>query len=179
MQTYTKIIYVLVDYKTGNASLGYPEVYFGKSVQLPLYMKVQKENGYLPAAMFIYPYKYKWVCKPEDNMFKGFALNDEAITRAIDDYEVTSDVYNFGNKITKRGGSTGLLSYEETDRLLGYVTELVKLALAEIREGYVYPSPYKGACVNCEYSPLCGKKKERVTSGAKKRNVCGEEAENE
>ena len=162
----------LIDYKTGNASFSFADVYCGKSVQLPLYMKVQKDRGYRAGAMLLYPYKYKWESTPKDNMFSGVVLNDEVIVNAMDCSGEVSDVYNFPDKRTKSRGSGGLISYEQMDELLTYVTELSSLAVSEIKEGYVYPSPYKGSCKDCKYAPICGDKTERTSLGAKKENVC-------
>ena len=151
----------LIDYKTGGHEISCSDVYYGRKIQLPLYMAAAASKGYKKAAMFTFPFSYKWLKEKFDHRFDGFLLRDEAIMSAVDSsFDGDSEVFNMRTV----GRNDALLRPDEMDRLIEYAVKVSENATAEIKGGYVLPSPCgKKECQYCEYGCLCADKTVRKT----------------
>ena len=152
----------LIDYKTGGHEISYADVYYGRKIQLPLYMAAAANKGYQKAAMFTFPFEYKWLKEKFDHRFDGFLLKDEAIMAAVDATYVYGDSEVFNLKISR---NESLLTPEEMDCLIDYAVKISENAAAEIKDGYVLPSPCgTKECSYCEYGCLCADRLVRKTA---------------
>ncbi|MCH5163725.1 MAG: PD-(D/E)XK nuclease family protein [Clostridiales bacterium] len=162
----------LIDYKTGGHEISCSDVYYGKKIQLPLYMAAAANNGYKKAAMFTFPFEYKWLTERFDHRFDGFMLKDEAIMSAVDSScgDGDSEVFN----LKTVGRNDALLSPEEMDCFIDYAVKVSENAITEIKGGYVLPSPCGiKECGYCEYGCLCADKTVRKTIRIYKSNIVG------
>ncbi len=146
----------LIDYKTGDYELKYSDVYYGMSIQLPMYMAACGKK-YKQAAMFNFPFVYNWLCDKFDHRFSGFMLSDDEIVDAIDgSFTEESEVFSMKRKEGDLCGSDYLLSKNEMQILTDYAVRLSKNAIKEIKEGYAAASPCgEKECKYCSYACLC------------------------
>ncbi len=168
----------LIDYKTGDYKLDFGDVYYGKKIQLPLYMAAAVKVGYKKAAMFNYPFSYNWLGDRYSHRFSGFLLDDEDVINAVDDTfgEAESEVFQL--KLGKNGKLSRnecLLKADEMDNLVDYAVRLGQNAIKEMKEGYAVASPCEKVCSYCSYKCLCAEKKIRKFDSIKKSVFKGEE----
>lgn len=150
----------LIDHKTGSYEFNLGDVYYGKKIQLPLYLAAMSKKGYKKAAMLNYPFSYNWLSDEFDHRFSGFVLKDEQVMKAVDCNcdQGDSDVFNFNPK------SSSLLTESEMDAVINYANALSVNAVNEIKDGYVAATPLKDECDYCVYKCLCVNKKQRKTA---------------
>ena len=154
----------VIDYKTGNVPKGkfdFSELYYGKKIQLMLYMKILKENGYSPAGMFYFPFSVSWDDNEFSHRLSGVYNGDETITFALD-----NALENAGSKsavINARRKKSGdgfiqnkyAFSTVGLEKLSEYAFAALKKAAAEIVSGETRRSPYAGFCRYCAYKAVC------------------------
>lgn len=166
----------IIDYKTGKADVKFSDVYYGKKLQLPLYMAVARTYGYRAGAMFNFPFSYKWICDKTDHRFSGFMLGDLDIAKAVDCEMESGESEVFGLKLTKTGKlnmqNQYLLTDAEMNSLIEYAVKVSENAVSEISEGYVASSPC-APCGSCEYACLCADKRLRKQASAGKKVIMG------
>lgn len=160
----------LIDYKTGNYELKFSDVYYGKKIQLPLYMSALRDR-YKPAAMFNFPFSYSWLDDRLSHRFSGFLLNSEEMINATDSvFSGESDVFALKQKSSgELSRCDYLLTEGEMESLINYAVNVSIKAVDEISEGYVVSSPCgESECNYCDYSCLCTQKKLRKAVAVKK-----------
>ena len=146
----------LIDYKTGDCEIKTPDIYYGRKIQLPLYMLAASEKGYKKAAFVNFPFYYSWLSDEFDHRFSGYVLKDEVVMDAMDGSQGESEVYN--NKLLR---NEHLVTNEEMDNIVFYAKKVSENAVSEIKEGFIGASHTKKACEYCEYKCLCVDKNER------------------
>lgn len=151
----------LIDYKTGkDYELKVGDVYYGKKIQLPLYMAALSMRGYKKAAILNYPFSYNWLGDELSHRFSGFVLKDEDVMDAIDSTreQGASDVFEL-----KLDRNSFLLTHDEMESLVNYAVKVSEKAVSEIKDGYVASKPLSGACDYCAFASLCGEVEPRKT----------------
>ena len=168
---------VLLDYKTGNISLKFADIYYGKKLQLLLYANAVKESlGNLHISGFgYYPIhdKYNREDDSKNNVIDGyFEKNDDIITRldknlftSEEGVSTKSNMYSISRRINKGDKNTKYSSnvIDTTDllALCDYASKVAKQALSEIEEGYIEPKPIidgqKSPCEYCPFLSICNK----------------------
>ncbi|MBE5730348.1 MAG: hypothetical protein E7350_00155 [Clostridiales bacterium] len=162
----------LIDYKTGkDYTLKAGDVYYGKKIQLPLYMAALSKLGYKKAAILNYPFSYNWLGDRLSHRFSGFVLKDEAVMDAIDSTRAQgeSDVFEL-----KSERNSYLLTHEEMERLVDYAVKVSEKAVSEIKDGYVSAKPLADSCEYCAFACLCGEVEPRKTVKVTKKIFDGE-----
>ena len=164
----------VIDYKSGNMKFEENEVRAGWQIQLMLYMRAARENGYEPVGSFYYILKDPVVDKAElskgiekalSNQFRleGVVKAEEQVLDSIDNgMGRYSDVFVAGKSMKKP---------EEFEELTEIVDEKINDMCARLMAGDIEIKPkrsYKGtsfnaqrssvsksACVYCPYSGIC------------------------
>lgn len=158
----------VIDYKTGQTHFSYSDLYFGRKIQLMIYMRVLIENGYRPAGFFYFPFSVSWRDDEFSHRLTGAFNASEEILYALDNslaYGGKSAVIEASVKADK----TGALKLNKTGRacaesrlaaLSEYAEAVAGRAAEEIASGCIIPSPAESggrrACAFCDYAAVCG-----------------------
>lgn len=140
----------IIDYKTGNSSVNYKNVYLGEKIQLLIYAKaisklIQKQC----AGVFYFPVKNEFSEKYSFKM-KGFFKKDTDIVLAMDktlspenNVSTVFDCKISGSKKNKESGNIelGKNGTENLENMIDYVVDLSNTAIKEILDGNIKPAP--------------------------------------
>ncbi len=161
----------VIDYKTGKVGFSFDELYYGKKIQLLIYMKILEWAGYSPAGMFYFPFSTSWQDTIDNHRLIGvFSSNPDIVSAhdvSLSECGVKSSVIKAKTKTAldkvtlKPSLEKRALAYDESELSAfgGYAVELSKNAIREITNGNVKKSPLslKGCtCDYCEMSVACG-----------------------
>lgn len=166
----------VIDYKSGSTSFSYNDMYFGRKIQLPIYMRVLEQNGYRPGGMFYFPFAVEWSDDEYSHVLSGvYDCSGEMLSaydRALDG-PAKSRVINANIKQFKSGPRLTTKSFamteEELKGLSSYAEKVVERAVDEMKQGYFAPSPAAtrhSVCSYCDYFPVCGGRPGRNCNGA-------------
>lgn len=169
----------VIDYKTGSTKFSYTDLYYGRKLQLTIYMCVLMENGYMPAGTFYLPLSSSWTDDEFTHRLDGPFLGDEELLLAHDSglveggkssvIEVNVTVKPDGTLSPRKSGK--LRTAGELKALCDYAVAAADKAVEEIYAGNITPSPAfdgrRNACEYCEYAAVCGAEAEarRCTDG--------------
>ncbi len=154
----------IVDYKTGSAGkFSFADVYYGKKLQLPLYMEVVKRAGKKAGGYFYSQALAEWDFKEGDNKLQGVYDEADANVCAMDaaieygaDSTVIDVTFNDKGEIKKKNALTS----EQLDSMGAYATRMTQAAIEWIEKGTFLPMPRKigkgSSCDYCEYAGVCG-----------------------
>ena len=155
---------VVIDYKTGSLTPELKQVYYGKKVQLYVYLQALKNHGKKPVAAFYQPIKANYTKEGDADYryrFQGQLLNEAGVISSLDkDLEpgekspVIPVTYSKKGKTANKTAS--LLTEEEFTGVMDYVTALCNQAVTEIQGGNYTPSPLKESCKYCSAKNICG-----------------------
>jgi len=165
--------YRIIDYKTGKIDSRAEDIYYGKKLQLALYLSAIKNKYKQPAGVLYFPIKNEYAESKskagESYRMKGFVLsNKEAIlnmdkTLSHDNPRskfIYPEIKTSNKEDVEFKANSQLLTKEETDSLASYAIAVSDKAIDEILDGNVEPSPYKSLgqlpCEYCEYRKVCG-----------------------
>lgn len=160
----------IIDYKTGSSDLTeLAYIYYGKKIQLYVYMSIFTQNGYQPAGAFYLPIKDGYRSKKERFCFIGQA--DESVETLKEfDNELFNENRHDGKKVDsevvsisasrKKDGikpnkSNSLIKVSDFNNIINYVKHIVNQAVTEISEGYGKQSPLKKECDYCSFKNGC------------------------
>lgn len=173
----------VIDYKTGTIKFDYNDLYFGRKIQLMIYMQVLIKNGYKPAGLFYFPSVVSWRDDEFSHRLRGAYCVDGELLTAQDEsliQPVKSKVIEITMKESKAGlfwhGNQMASTSDELYAMCAYAEKVAGRAIEEILGGNATPSPAskkKGsACDYCDYRAVCSENKiTRNTDGAKKKAV--------
>jgi len=168
-ETYARVI----DYKSGGGLKTHGDIrrdtYYGLGLQLPLYGKILKENGFRLAGLFYFLLSAGFSDDAKKTKLKGFFLDEEHMWPLFDtdltDYPSKSSIMDI-TRNSKGGALHGswskpyALNEAELNGLGDYALQLVNGALAEIGGGFIKPLPWKlgqrTACDYCKANTFCG-----------------------
>ena len=155
--------FLIIDYKTGRASLSLKKIYSGLSLQLVIYLNAAKniaEIGERDAGAMLYCLlrlsnkigrddKDVSIKENEDLKMQGMIRVDEEIKNAVDS---TGDFVNFKKD--------NLVSREDLQIIIKYAEKVLEKTAERILSGDIEIKPAKfpnddDACKNCVYSALC------------------------
>lgn len=158
----------VIDYKTGQTHFSYSDLYFGRKIQLMIYMRVLMENGYRPAGFFYFPFSVSWRDDEFSHRLTGAFNASEEILYALDNSLASggkSAVIEAGVKADKNGvyklnKTNRACSESRLAALSEYAEAVAGRAAAEISSGCIIPSPSESggrrACSFCDYAAVCG-----------------------
>ena len=175
----------VIDYKTGTIAFSWSDLYFGKKIQLMIYTRVMKENGYRPAGFFYFPFSVRWSDGDYDHRLKGAFDASPDMLVALDCslsepnkskiIEATVKQSADGN-ITVSGKNTHACTESELEAAAEYAVAVADEAATEIMSGCIVASPAtsgkRRACDYCDYVAACGAEAAgRSVGGAKKEDI--------
>ena len=155
---------VAIDYKSGKSDYDQKDVYYGKKIQLQMYLAVLENAGYKPTAALYADIKtgYK---KSGERFLKGQVLNEPWVATSLDQKIATGEGTWTGislkkDKLSAKAADATLLTKEQMADVLTYVKALSEGAIREIEEGCVAPYPllksFSDHSHPCEYCPASG-----------------------
>ncbi len=177
-----KLYVMVVDYKSSEHGFDENELYYGLSLQLPLYLKaiqdkLQKEEGdvkVIPASMLYYHLNNPIVKEkdaksdPEDTIvkemrMKGLTVNIPEVIDGIDeDFEIESEVIRL--KRLKAGNfdaNSQVVEPQDMDNIIRYAQKKAKDLVDEIMDGKIAVNPVQvgssetDSCSFCHYKSVC------------------------
>lgn len=179
----------VIDYKTGEIERDLKSVYYGKKIQLAIYIEaILQSKKDKVAGIFYFPIHSEYK-KEEENaksyQMKGFLLDDFDVLKYMDanlnEDNKASNIVELNVSVDKKTGEIKINHFrrkcyfakEDFDAIENYVNKLCSLAVDEILDGNVEPSPYssnnKGnkptSCEYCELSGFCNLKNAKYKLG--------------
>lgn len=149
----------IIDYKTGGVSGKYQDIYFGKKIQLYVYLNVFLEKGFEPAGVFYLPIRDSYRKDGESFAYVG-QVEDSAETLIELDNTLDgggqSEIIKVeikDGKITTR--SKNIISRADFRNICAYVNRLIINAVEEIVAGNIERSPLSKTCEYCQYKNHC------------------------
>ncbi len=155
----------IIDYKTGYAKFSAADIYYGKKLQLPLYMAAAEQNGFMGVGMFYFPLKSSWkddgLSHRLSGVFRGgldtAILMDGSLIDGAESEVVSVRTKGEGESL-RMYATASSLSDEGFAAIVEYSLRLAAYGVEKIRMGYCAPSPLKGRsdpCSYCEYFYSC------------------------
>ena len=150
---------VTIDYKSGDNQIDVGELFLGKKVQLPLYLAVLKQSGYLPVAALYASVKGgasgPFLFGPKLASYDLMNMIDDTLESGRSTYMNISQK----EKVLSFTKGSGLSSKEEFAALSEYALKVSEGAVQEIKEGFIRPTPlynsFHPICSNCLYKAIC------------------------
>ena len=152
----------VVDYKTGSTDSTDKSLFVGTKLQLFLYGSAvkgkYKKGEKLPAGLYYLPISDNYE-KEEDKktcMADGRTINDKDAILSQD-----KNFFEVGNsefmpiELDKQGNVKNALGAEQLSSYLDYAVSVSELAVSQLKEGVIVPSPYGKTCDYCEYKGIC------------------------
>ena len=197
-----KVKFRVIDYKTGYINLSPNLVYYGKKIQLFVYLNALKNKDAIPVGAFYFPIKDDYINENEGNYFDTYRMQGyfEDNMETIRQFDTSLSFDNPHSKIIEVSLSTSAENVEsgnfvisrKSERVLGrktideitkYVHALSRQAVDEILSGYIADRPVENSgkidCEHCELRFVCGKnpmdvnKVRKIESGIKFNNFAG------
>lgn len=151
----------VVDYKTGSIDDSATSYYTGQKMQMQLYMSELKGER-VPAGVFYFPASVDYK-DGDDGRFrmKGF-LNGEQDALLCGDKNITEETKSeYFPAALINGPSAKRVMDEATFRdFLDYAVLVARRGVAELKDGFIAPTPYDGKCAYCKYGGMCGFQKD-------------------
>ena len=149
------------DYKTGNSHPTPKDLYYGKKLQLQIYLAVLREMGYTPAAALYFDVKGGGK-KEGTHYLKGQVLSDLRLVLALD-VLTTEGNSEFTGLVARESEVAPVkdvtLTAEEMDAMIDYAILLAEKAVKDIADGCILPSPDRNgqftACHWCKAKNIC------------------------
>ncbi len=152
----------VVDYKTGSTDSTDKSLFAGTKLQLFLYgsaVKGKYKNGEkIPVGLYYLPISDKYEKLEDKNscLADGRTVNDKDAILSQD-----KNFFNNGNsefmpiKIDDKGNVKNTLKEEQLSSYLDYAVSVSELAVSQLKDGVIVPSPYGKTCEYCDYKGIC------------------------
>ncbi len=172
----TDEFYRIIDYKTGEIETRPEDIYYGKKLQLAVYLSALSSLKKKPAGVLYFPIHNDYGKDKEDAKdayrMRGFMLGDIksalAMDPSVDFSSPKSHIAPFkilNNKDVRKTNEkvlaslNSILSEGELESMRQYALAISKNAVEEILEGYYKASPFKNSnrlpCEYCDYKNIC------------------------
>ncbi|MDE6398843.1 MAG: PD-(D/E)XK nuclease family protein, partial [Clostridiales bacterium] len=167
----------VIDYKTGYAAFSYADIYYGKKLQLPVYLAVARANGYAPAGMFYFPFSSGF---SDENDHRLLGVFDSAYALEMDrDLALPSHASSVvrarstkdssADKVTLAKSGNAAVTGDTLASVCDYARAALDAGAKEMFGGYIAAAPLSGGniseCAYCEMYAACaamgGVKRER------------------
>ena len=156
---------VAYDYKSGSAGVEVSDLYFGKKIQLHVYLAILEASGYTPSAALYY--KLATRSQPSDQLLHGPKSEKyiHSLEKTIsEDKSIYTGVYLKDGALTE--GEKQLLPDDVFRAQIEYAVLIAEQAIREIKAGYVRSTPLGGEdhlpCKYCDAVTICRHRGERA-----------------
>lgn len=170
--------YRIIDYKTGKIEANPADIYYGKKLQLAIYLDAIKSEKLNPAGVLYFPIHNEYADGKDKSesvyRCKGYILKDKDVVLKMDktlgfdnpkskyiSAEISTKKENVKSEIIEFNNNGSMLCKEEIKSISTYAKKLAEKAVKEILEGYIKPTPFKRStsekpCEYCEFKNICG-----------------------
>lgn len=163
----------VVDYKTGSTDSTDKSLFVGTKLQLFLYgsaVKGKYKDEKMPAGLYYLPVSDKYEKSGDKNtcMADGRTVNDKDAIISQD-----KNFFELGNsefmpiKTDKQGNVKNALDSVQLSSYLDYAVSVSELAVNQLKDGVIVPSPYGKTCEYCDYKGICKHNGEHVRAVGK------------
>lgn len=163
---------MVLDYKTGNSSFSdYSDVFYGKKMQLIVYLMALNDKNKVPVGAFYMPISNSFSKQDKKDIYKlkGIVNTENISLVSFDDGlnmpGYNSDIIPVGtdNKASIKQNNNFYknmcLNNQQMQILYDYVKQMLKEAALNIFEGNIKPQPLSGGniteCEYCKYKGMC------------------------
>ena len=146
----------VIDYKTGAIDDKAVSYYTGRKLQMQLYMSAIKGER-VPAGVFYFPASIDYG-DTENGKFqmKGF-LNGDTEALLCGDKTLTEEKQSEYFPASLKNTRSKRVMPEATFRdFIDYSVFAARQGSAELKDGYIAPTPYGKSCEYCKYGGMCG-----------------------
>lgn len=188
------VYYRIIDYKTGKIDANPADIYYGKKLQLAIYLDAIKNDKLKPAGVLYFPIHNTYADDKdkfdENYKCKGFIVKNKDVLLKMDktlsldnpkskfvSVELSTKKENVKDGIIEVKNNNSLLSEDEIKSVSAYALKLSEKATDEILQGFIKPTPFKKSnetpCEYCEFKSICGisKNQDKWTREATIENV--------
>lgn len=156
------------DYKTGAAGGSPAEIYFGKKLQLAVYLKAAANAfGREPSGAFYVPLKDGYTASGKDFSYRGFMLGDVGAIKEFDSDAASSGegflpvrLKTAADGSLSAAASASALSAAQISQTLDYALAVSAGALEDIYRGEAGRKPLEKGCDSCVYAEVCAGRRE-------------------
>lgn len=153
---------IVIDYKTGQTQPELKNVFYGKKLQLYIYLYALRQAGLKPSGAFYQKVETRYARKEEKERFRyeGFFIDDSYFFTLMDQdlFEVDkSMVLNLD--LSAKNKSKFAVSEEDFSKIIDYSYRMVARAEELIKSGYIKATPLEHACDYCPIKGTCSKDK--------------------
>ena len=152
----------IIDYKTGKIDPSDASLFAGIKLQLYLYSSSVRKIKKMAGAYYV-KVADEFV-KPEDlqkTLMQGKTLGDDRLVLAQDNTLLEKNSSDFIGVAKNKDGSYRkgtTVNEEEFNAYIDYAVKVSEKAVAQMTDGVIVASPYKGTCEYCDYASVCKKK---------------------
>lgn len=181
----------VIDYKTGKIDFSAGDVYYGKRIQLAIYLAAMRRMGFKPAGMFYFPFRTQFAQDNASYRLTGLFCDEYAVQMdgGLTSPEYESDVIKAktdkNGNISKNG--FGGVPASVLSGTCDYALAVLGAGAREMLSGNIAASPLTASsydpCASCEVKPVCAARKSAVVRRRQTavkpeflgQAVCGEE----
>ena len=167
----------VIDYKTGKIDDKPADIYYGKKIQLITYLCALEQLRKKPVASLYFPirnefagseaksesaYKMQGVvsCDEEDALSMDRTLSFDNPKSQVIDLSISTLKKNRETGTVVVNQKTNTIKPELFDGLQSYIKNLIRVAVEEIKKGYIAAAPLNmgelSPCDYCKYRNICG-----------------------
>lgn len=167
----------IVDYKTGKLDDSVLSYYVGKKLQLQLYMSAIGE-GKTPAGVYYFPAAAEY-SKEGEAPFRmaGFTNGNPEVVKNSDLTLQEGEKSRYINVTLGGKGADKTMEEEDFRRFIAYSVLSGRRGTAEMKRGFIAPTPYDGGCLYCGYKGMCAALGQAVVRKVNERITCKKIAE--
>lgn len=162
---------IVIDYKTGKTEPELKSIYYGKKLQLYIYLYALRQAGLKPSGAFYQKVESRYAKAEEGERFRyeGYFLDDSYFFTLMDQglfEEDKSRVLDLD--LGAKNKSKYALSEEDFSKLIDYSYRMAARAEELIKSGYTKATPLEHACDYCPIKGTCSKDKPQRKALTKK-----------
>ena len=150
----------IIDYKTGTIKATPVDYYTGRKLQIQTYMTAVMKDK-IPAGVYYFPAHVDYSSLEDANgryRMLGYMNGDLAALKAGDKNLTEEEKSEFFDAKLGENKRLEKVMDEQTFRdFIDYSTYVSSQARKELKEGFVAPSPYGGACEYCAFGGACSR----------------------